>query len=326
MAAFLSDTFSTSNDFTPVVLGMDGGGTKTEVLLTDLQGKTLSSFIGGPTNLAAVPEKEALDNLEEALSAVFMQSPKVRVVQAVIGMAGIDTLSDEARFRPFADATLESFGIKKYQLFNDSAVALANGSDAANALILIAGTGSICYGHNSTGKTARAGGMDYLLADEGSGYWIGRKVLRAVVRAHDGRGLPTVMTELVLTHFGISKVSQLKQKVYQPQLSKMKIAELAKVWEQAVVRNDEIALIIQKQIIDKLALLVEAVARSLALTDKPFDLVLAGSIALLPVVQPLLRARLETTFPSLSICIPETTPVNGAIKLALAAVKNEKLV
>jgi N-acetylglucosamine kinase-like BadF-type ATPase len=315
---------TSSSGRTEVVLGMDGGGTKTEVLITDLNGEIIASHTGGPTNLAAVPESVALNNLEAALSSVFKQARRVRVKAAVIGMAGIDTLSDEARFRPFADATLESFGIFDYVLLNDSAVALANGTDADNAIILIAGTGSICYGHSADGKTARAGGMDYLLADEGSGYWIGRKVLRAVVRANDGRGLATAMTPLVLKHFKITEVNDLKQKVYQPQLSKMSIAELAKVWETALNDGDEVAKIIQKQIIDKLELLVEAVARSLKLSDASFDLVLAGSIVQLPVVEPLLRARLLKKNSRITIIIPTTSPAHGAIKLALKALSTSE--
>lgn len=323
MAAFFSSPAAPRHDKQAVVLGMDGGGTKTEVLIADLEGKILSSHIGGPTNLAAVPESVALNNLEDALTAAFKKLRRVHVVRAVVGMAGIDTSSDAEHFRTFASATLESFGIRNYQLVNDSEVALANGTDSTDALILIAGTGSICFGRNTAGKTARAGGMDYLLADEGSGYWIGRKVLRAVVRAHDGRGMATALTPLVLRHFKITQVNQLKQKVYQPQLSKMGVAELAKLWEAAVLQHDEVALIIQKQIVDKLAVLTEAVARSLELTDKPFDLVMAGSITQLKVVGPLLRERLQQLFPQVTLLVPKNSPAHGAIKLALRANSTE---
>ncbi len=321
-ALFKASSSAAHPDKKMVVLGMDGGGTKTEVLIADLDGNILSSFIGGPTNLAAVPESEALEHLEEALSAAFKRLRHVTVKHAVVGMAGIDTLSDIARFRPFADATLESFGIKQYELLNDSAVALENGTEAENAIILIAGTGSVCYGRNAEGKTARAGGMDYLLADEGSGSWIGRKVLRAVVRARDGRGPETALTPLILKHFKIKAVSQLKQKVYEPRLSKMSIAELAKVWESALLQADSVALQIQKQIVDKLSELVQAVAHSLGFEQQSFDLVLAGSIALLPVVEPQLRVRLKDTYPTINIVIPTLTPAHGAITLALKAAAN----
>jgi N-acetylglucosamine kinase-like BadF-type ATPase len=101
------------------------------------------------------------------------------------------------------------------------------------------------------------------------------------------------------------------------------VAELSKVWQQAVIQKDEIAQIIQKQIVEKLLAMVEAVARSLSISDRPFDLVLAGSITQLPEVEPELRARLEEKFPKITIRIPSDTPAFGAIKLALkAATKN----
>lgn len=325
MAAFFASKSAKTAEKQAVVLGMDGGGTKTEVLIADLKGTIIAQYTGGPTNLAAVPESEALNNLEDSLSAAFKQLRHVQVMQAVVGMAGIDTSSDADHFRTFASVTLESFGIRQYQLLNDSEVALANGSDAENAMILIAGTGSICFGHNGEGKTARSGGMDYLLADEGSGYWIGRKVLRAVVRAHDGRGVKTAMTPLILRHFKISDVNQLKQKVYQPMLSKMRVAELAKIWEAGVQKQDEVALIIQKQIVEKLSILAEAVARSLEITNKPFDLVMAGSITQLKVVEPLLHERLQQLFPKVTLLVPKSSPAHGAIKLALKAVSTTRL-
>ena len=323
MHSFFSFGASAPSVKQPVVLGMDGGGTKTEILVADLEGKIIASHVGGPTNLAAVPESEALDNLETTLSAVFQNLRRVDVQCAVVGMAGVDTPSDETRFHYVADAVFASFGIENYTLLNDSAVALANGSTSPDAIILIAGTGSICFGHNVKGETARAGGMDYLLADEGSGYWIGRKVLRAVVRANDGRGPATALTSLVLEHFKIKQVHELKQKVYEQQLSKMGVAQLAKVWEAALLQNDQIALHIQEQILDKLLALVSAVARSLSFSQGPFDLVLAGSITQLPVVEPHLRARLKDAYPQIQIVVPQTTPAHGAIALALKNVQKE---
>lgn len=308
---------------TAVVLGLDGGGTKTEVLIADLVGTILASHVGGPTNLAAISELVATDNLEAALSAAFKGLRHVEVQQAVFGVAGIDAASDLVQFHRLADPLLASFGVHHFQLFNDSEIALANGTMAAEAMIVISGTGSIAYGHNANGVEVRAGGMDFLLADEGSGYWIGCKVLQAVVRADDGRGQPTALTPLVLKHFGISAVEGLKEKVYQPLLSKMEIAELAKIWEVALKQDDEVAKEILALVVDELVMLVQAVARALGFSTGSFDLVLAGSIAQLGVVVPPLRARLLEQYPQIKIIVPETTPAHGAVKLALKAIESQ---
>lgn len=302
------------------MLGMDGGGTKTEVLLAKQDGTIIASHIGGPTNFAAISEGQALDNLEEALQKVFRGQKRVKISSAVVGMAGIDTPADAARFHRLADALLASFGIEQFQLLNDSEVALANGSTTEDGVILIAGTGSICFGRTAAGLTARSGGMDYLLADEGSGYWIGRKVLRAVVRSHDGRGPETALTPLVLEHFGITDVLELKQRVYQPLLTKMAIAQLATVWEAALATEDSSAKRIQTQVVEKLLEMIVAVVTKLELSQTSFNMVLSGSIAQLPAVEPQLSAGLRERYPSCSIKLPTTTPAHGAIKLALAGV------
>lgn len=321
MTALFKSSTTEPIERTTVVLGLDGGGTKTEVLIADLDGSILARHVGGPTNLAAISELVAMDNLEAALLAAFKGLRRVKVQQAVLGMAGIDAASDVVQFHRLADPLLTSFGIHRFQLVNDSEVALANGTMADNAMILIAGTGSIAYGHNATGVETRAGGMDYLLADEGSGYWIGCKVLQAVVRADDGRGQATALTPLVLKHFGIAEVEGLKEKVYQPLLSKMEIAELAKIWETALKQADEVAKKIQTQVVSELVELVQAVAHTLGFSTESFDLVLAGSIAQLGVVVPPLRARLLEQYPQIKIIIPAATPAHGAVKLALKAVE-----
>ena len=75
---------------------------------------------------------------------------------------------------------------------NDALVALEAGAGDGPGIVLIAGTGSICYGRNEEGQAARAGGWGYMLGDEGSGWWIGRRALSAVMRQFDGRGPATL--------------------------------------------------------------------------------------------------------------------------------------
>ena len=89
-----------------------------------------------------------------------------------------------------------------YMLAGDQAAALYAAHGAGPGAVLISGTGSICFGRNTRGITARAGGRGYKIDDEGSGYAIGRDILSAVVRAQDGRSRPTVLTELVFAQIG----------------------------------------------------------------------------------------------------------------------------
>ena len=93
-------------------------------------------------------------------------------------------------------------------------IALQAGVGDAAGIVIVSGTGSIAYGRNEHGEASRAGGWGYVLGDEGSGYWIGRLALRAVVRHADGRGRVTSLTPRLLAHFGVERAAELIHKVY----------------------------------------------------------------------------------------------------------------
>lgn len=303
-----------------VVLGIDGGGTKTHAILANADGTKLKEVFGGPTNPASVGLASAVETLGKLLHDVLKNQPKPAVT--ILGLAGIDTPEDTRQFFLATAELRKVHGLDSFEVINDSLIALANGSTAENALVLIAGTGSICYGRTPK-KEWRAGGMDYLLSDEGSGYWIGLEILREVVRSSDGRAKPNVFSDLVKEHFSIRAIDELKTAVYSPLLSKSEIAKVAMLWDTGIRAQDEFALNLLDKVVNELLQLVSAVARALSLEKAPFDLVLAGSIATHPSVEPLLRARLLSEFPQLSIIIPTTPPVYGALTLAQKKLKNQ---
>ena len=106
---------------------------------------------------------------------------------------------------------------------------------------MLAGTGSICYGADRTGRTARAGGYGFLLADEGSGYWLGHQSLRAAVRAL-GRPRPeTRLQGLVFEALGVTSVAELIPRVYEKGLPKHRIAALASLVQGAHDAGDAVA-------------------------------------------------------------------------------------
>ena len=117
-----------------------------------------------------------------------------------LGIAGVDRASDEAVVR----SIMSRIGYKaRILVVNDALIALQAGVGDAPGIVIVSGTGSIAYGRNDQGEASRAGGWGYVLGDEGSGYWIGRLALRAVVRHADGRGRVTSLTPRLLAHFGV---------------------------------------------------------------------------------------------------------------------------
>ncbi|MFI5077071.1 MAG: N-acetylglucosamine kinase, partial [Vicinamibacteria bacterium] len=182
----------------PYVIGLDAGGTKTVCLLADLEGRVLDEARAGGANLQAAGELEVEKILHAVMDRVI--GDRLPAPSAIaLGMAGVDRAEDwQVMHR-----VMRRIGFKARTLItNDALIALVAAIGHEPGIVVIAGTGSIAYGRNARDEAARAGGWGYVLGDEGSGYWIGRHALRAVVRESDGRGHATAMTPLVLAHFG----------------------------------------------------------------------------------------------------------------------------
>lgn len=301
-----------------VFIGIDGGGTKTDAVVIDENQKELGKGSSGPTNLTSTTVGAASFNLKEAVRQALENIPQEREIAGVVmGLAGLDSEHEyEIAHKTFMDI-LKPFGISKFVLVNDSWIALANGTDNPNALIVISGTGSICWGRNAAGKTAKTGGMDYLLTDQGSGYDIGRHVLREAVKSFDKRRPKTVLEELVCQHFGIRSIEYLKTEVYSPVLSKVEVAEVAQLCSVAYTQGDAAAKEIFKWAETELVLMVKTVINELQLSAVPIDIVLAGAILSIDHVSEAVRSQLLVEFPQIKFIIPDKPPVCGALKMAL---------
>ena len=116
--------------------------------------------------------------------------------------------------------------------------------------MLISGTGSVCCGRNDSGTLFRTGGYGWRVDDEGSGYAIGRDILRAAVRAEDGRGPATVLKQAVLEQLGLPDIPGLVAWMYAPQTGKKEVAALAPLLNQALERQDEAAGLIVRHAVE----------------------------------------------------------------------------
>ena len=222
----------------PHVIGIDAGGTKTVCQLADDTGRVLSEVRGGGANLQAVGELE----VEKVLHHVMEEAIGDRGVTPsaiCLGIAGVDRPDDFAAVR----GIMRRIGYKaRVLIVNDALVALEAGAPGSPGVVIISGTGSIAYGRNQANEAARAGGWGYVLGDEGSGYWIGRAALRAVLREADQRGQKTALTPLLLKHFGIAQAQGLLHEVYYSNLRPSAIGSLAQCVEAAFREGDSAAI------------------------------------------------------------------------------------
>ena len=297
------------------VLGIDAGGTKTVCLLADEQGLIVSQSRGGGANLQAVGELE----VEKVLYTVMEEAIGDREVipnAICLGIAGVDRPDDLAVVRRI----MQRIGYKaRVLVVNDALVALEAGAPGEPGVVIISGTGSIAYGRNSAGEAARAGGWGYVLGDEGSGYWIGRAALRAVLREADRRGPRTALTPMLLKHFGVDQAQGLIYEVYHSNLKPSAIGTLATCVQAAFAEGDPAAIGILRSAADELESSALSVARRLDLMGQPFSFILAGGIfRAVPWLQQELVRRLPVAAPNSIAILLDREPAEGAVRLALA--------
>ena len=297
------------------VIGIDAGGTKTVGLLADEQGRVLAEARGGGANLQTAGELEVekvLDGILEALD------PTRRTVSAVcLGIAGVDRPADEQVIR----GILRRLGYRETaRVVNDAAIALAAGAADRVGIVVLAGTGSIAYGADRSGRSARSGGYGFLLADEGSAYWFGHQALRLVVRAADGRGPETLLRPLLLQALDVETVQDLVPRVYEHGLPKHRIAALAGSVQRASDQGDPLAAELIERGAIELALAARAVARQLDFAGEAYPVVVAGGAfkACPGMMEPLERAL---DLPGGLLTALKTEPATGAVALALDLVR-----
>src|SRR5262245_5458830 len=253
------------------VIGIDAGGTKTVCQLADERANVLAEARGPGANLQAGGELEVEKALHAVMAEALGRDRSIRPNAICCGMAGVDRPEDVAAVR----AILTRIGQKADLLIvNDALIALEAGAPGEAGVVIVAGTGSIAYGRDAHGNAARAGGWGHVLGDEGSGYWIGRLALRAVVRHADGRGRETALTPRLLQHFHVSRAAELIQKIYHGDVGPRAIAELAKYVEAAREEGDAVAGAILNSAVDELITAATAVMMRLELKESLFEFVL----------------------------------------------------
>lgn len=294
------------------VIGIDAGGTHTVCLLADADGRVTATERGGGANLHSAGEA-GVERTLQPLVARLAAASKKPIAAVGAGMAGVARPEDIAIVRRVLDRLLP--GVPSI-VVSDALVALVAGTPEGAALVLISGTGSIAYGRDEQSRTARAGGWGYVLGDEGSGYWLGRNALRAVVRASDGRGEPTLLTDRILAHYEVSTPQELVRAIAGPGHRPSAIAELASHVGQAAAEGDAIARHLIDRGAEELASAAASVSQQLSLDAAPVWLA-GGTLLGVPSLQQATVRELARVVPNLAPEVLTISPAIGAVRLAL---------
>lgn len=294
------------------VLGIDAGGTKTRALLADETGHVVGCGLGGGANLKTHGELEVEKVLHRVIEEAEAEAG-TKPDAVALGIAGADRPEDHVVLR----SILRRMGFRQHVLVtNDARIALVAGSPSRVGLALICGTGSIAWGQNAGGEIARAGGWGWHVGDEGSGFWIGVRAVRAALKASDGRGPLTALVRPLLDHFEITGVEDIVRVVYGGDFPRHRIALFAPRVAEAAAEGDAAAREILEAAAAELAEAAQSVIRRLGLPGRPYDIVLSGGTfaavpSLVEAVASLLRA------PAASLRLLTDEPAAGAVRLAL---------
>ncbi len=310
----------------PYYLAIDGGGTKTRCLLAD-ETTVLANATAGGSNIVRLGEQPAREALHTAVRKVCTTAKisPAQIGAVCIGAAGAARPEIAAKIR---NILAELMGVTpvSIEVVGDAEIALEAAFGAGPGVIAIAGTGSIAYGRDAAGRIVRAGGWGFAISDEGSGHWIGRRAISAVVNAHD-QGGETALTAMILHAWKISTLDELVQ--HANSTPPPDFPRLFPIVLRAADEGDAIARDLLAEAGAKLANLAAIVVRRLApqtFVAEPAAGPLAGAV--LPVamtgsvfrqssvVRQIFYNTFEQNFPGIDVRQDLAEPVQGALARA----------
>ena len=302
-------------------LGIDGGGTKTRCVLAT-ENTVLARAMTGGSNLVRLGETQAREAIR---SAVYQVCASARIspaqIRAIcIGAAGAARPEIAAKIRAIFAEVVPGIDPANIEVVGDSVIALEAAFGEGPGVIAIAGTGSIVYGRNAAGRIARAGGWGFAVSDEGSGHWIGRRAISAILTAHD-QGLETALTPLVLQAWKLATIDEVVQEANAT--PPPEFPRLFPVVLRAAEEADSIACDLLAEAGAKLANLAAAVVRRLAPPDSGSTAAIQLPVAMTgsvfrqsSVVRQIFYNTLQKDFSGIKVRQEVGDPVEGALARA----------
>jgi glucosamine kinase len=311
----------------PYYLAIDGGGTKTRCLLAD-ETTVLANAMAGGSNIVRLGEQQAREALHSAIHRVCTTAKisPAQIGAVCIGAAGAARPEIATKIRNILAELTAGAAPANIEVVGDAEIALEAAFGAGPGVITIAGTGSIAYGLYTVGRIVRAGGWGFAISDEGSGHWIGRHAISAILNARD-QGQETALTARILQAWKIATIDELVQQANST--PPPDFPRLFPVVLRAADENDVIARDLLAEAGVKLANLAAIVVRRLA-SQTSASTPVAGppAVAVLPVamtgsvfrqsavVRQIFYNTLEQSFPGIDVHRGLADPVQGALARA----------
>lgn len=293
-------------------MGIDGGGTKTTCAVGD-DVSVYAVGTGPGSNVVRLGEKEARKGLHEAIAraCTTAEVSPLRVQAVVVGAAGASHPDVNAAVKEMVRQVLPNAEVN---VVGDMVIAMEAALHDYPGVVAIAGTGSIVYGRNAQGETARAGGWGYRISDEGSGQWVGRTAVAEAMRAHDS-GRKTVLLDRITAAWDVSSYDEVVRTANGSPAPNF--AELFPVVQRAAMERDAVAGEVLRRAGAELAELALVVLNRLWKEGESVRMGVAGGVfANSGQVRRAFYNSVHAAWPTTSVCFKITDPVVGALWMA----------
>ena len=281
-------------------LAADGGGTKLIGIVYDDDMRVIRKERTGGTNVLFRPRDDAEREMDEFLDRLLEGIPALED-------ANLCLVGSQEHMRK---ALSERISVGRIRFYSESEVGLAS-SFLKEGAVALSGTGS--FGSYFTeGKRYYVGGWGSLLGDEGSGYDVGMRVIRAAIHSSDGRGRKTLLEELVKERFSVVELWDLVTRLGTDKEVRHSISSCAMLCAKAAERGDEVAIGIYKEAGKTLALHVRCAVEKAGVLDG-YPVLIMGSVWRgSPAMLESFKSEVKTFAPGAEVLVPAYEPVAGA--------------
>lgn len=295
-------------------LGIDGGQSHTEAVIADEFGNILGIGLGGAINHGHLPD--APDKLKEAINVSVGEAlkkaglpdiEKVNFASVHCGLTGGADFKEEI-VNQLIKTDILGVG-------DDALIALLGATGGKAGIVVMAGTGSMVFGINEPGETARAAGLGYMFSDEGSGFWLAVETIKLAIKEQDRIIAENGLQDLVLDFFKVGKIRQLTNAFYNQQISRDRIAIFAKTVSDEAERGNERLKSLIEHGAGFLVENVKGVANSLGFIDN-FTVSAVGGMFRGKLLKSLFLEILNREVPKSKFTEPEFPPPIGALLVA----------
>lgn len=306
----------------PRILAVDGGGSKTDIVLADADGRLIGARrvpVSSHAGLDRLGAAEALEGAIRAACRSFDLDPDRKPIAdiGVFCLAGADLPADDRRIHRM----LVGLGwTKKSLVRNDTLAVLRAGTDRGWGVAIVCGSGMNAAGVAPDGRTVRYPAFGPLSGDlAAGGGWIGMMALAHAVRADDGRGPATTLARLVPGFFKLRSAAAVSEAIYLGRLDQERLVELAPLVFDAARHRDRLAREIVDRVADEVVAFAVAAIRRLRLATRPVDVVLGGGVFRTDdrSFHRRVRQGIVSAAPAAVICRLDSPPVLGAVLIGL---------